>query len=103
MLCEFARLAVRSVGDTLDKPIGAGFKMLREANECGDAEGVFSAFDAPDAFGVNAHQLGEAFLRQIRPSSGGGHVATDDTIGASWRPAAVWQDRGRAQKRASTK
>lgn len=64
--------------DTFDQPIGARFKMLGEANERGDAERIFSALNTADGFCVNADQLGEALLRQIRPQTGVGHIAAND-------------------------
>lgn len=76
--------------DSLDQPIGTRIEMLRETNERGDAEWVLAAFDAPDGFGVNAHQLGEAFLRQIRPQSGVGHVAANDAQELFVRHALSW-------------
>lgn len=64
--------------------------MLREANERGDAEGIFAAFDATDGFGVNADQLGETFLRKIRPQTGVGHVAANDAQELLVRHALLW-------------
>lgn len=53
--------------------------MLREANECRNAERVFSPFNAANGLGVNADQLGKTLLRQIRPQTGVGHIAANDT------------------------
>ncbi len=52
--------------------------MLREANERRHTKGIFAALNAANRFRVNPNQLGEAFLRQIRPQAGGGHILADD-------------------------
>ena len=75
---------------TLDQPIGTGFKMLRDANERGDAERILAAFDAANGLGVDAHQFRETFLSQIRPQTGVGHVATDDAQENLVRHAPLW-------------
>ena len=64
--------------------------MLREANECRHSKGIFTTFNAADRFRVNSHQLGEAFLRKIRPQAGGGHIPADDAQERFVRHARLW-------------
>ena len=64
--------------------------MLCEADERSDAEGILAAFDAADGFRVDAHQLGEAFLRQIRPPTGDSHIAAYDAQEIFVRHACSW-------------
>lgn len=71
VLCVWLRRA-------FEQTICARFEMLREAHERRDSEWILAAFNAADGLGVNADQLGEAFLRQIRPQTGVRHVAAND-------------------------
>ena len=66
------------LGSTFEQTIGACFQMLRDADERPNSERIFTALNASDGLGVNAHQFGEALLRQIRPQTGVGHVAAND-------------------------
>lgn len=64
--------------------------MLRDADERGDAEGILATLDAADGLGMNADQFGKTLLRQIRPYSGVGHVATNDAQEFLVRHPCLW-------------
>ena len=52
--------------------------MLGKAHQRRDGEGIFAAFNAANRLGMDTDQLGQTFLRQIRPQTGVGHVAAND-------------------------
>ena len=52
--------------------------MLGKAHQRRDSKGIFAAFNAANRLWMDADQLGQTFLRQIRPQTGVSHVATND-------------------------
>lgn len=64
--------------------------MLGKACQRSDSKGIFAAFNAANRLGMDADQLGKAFLRQIRPHTGVGHVAANDAQENLVRHPCLW-------------
>ena len=64
--------------------------MLGKAHQRSDSKGIFAALNAANSLGMDADQLGQTLLRQIRPQTGGGHVAADDAQGILVRHPCLW-------------
>jgi hypothetical protein len=64
--------------NSFEQSIGTRFEVLRKPCEGNHSEGILAPLDVADGLCVDAHQLCETFLRQIRPQTGGSHVTADD-------------------------
>ena len=64
--------------------------MLGKAHQRRDRKGILATFNTANRLGMDADQLGETFLRQIRPQTGIGHVAADDAQEMLVRHPCLW-------------
>ena len=64
--------------------------MLGETHQRRDSKGILAALNAANRLGMDADQLCNTFLRQIRPQTGVGHVAANDAQEILIRHPCLW-------------